>query len=68
MSYFKRMHREKLSRNSGKVPLYQDMVIEANEWIETAAYYIWLDEGCPEGRDTYHWDQAVQMFLLRPDH
>lgn len=41
---------------------------QANHWIETAAYYIWLEEGCPDGKDQEHWDRAYRMFLDRPDN
>jgi Protein of unknown function (DUF2934) len=29
-----------------------------DEWISIAAYYIWKNEGEPEGRDGYFWDRA----------
>jgi hypothetical protein len=29
------------------------------ENIREAAYLMWLDEGCPEGRDQEHWLKAV---------
>ena len=28
--------------------------------IRTKAYYIWLEEGCPEGRADAHWQVATQ--------
>lgn len=39
-----------------------------SHWIEVAAYYIWLEEGCPHGRDQEHWDRALRQFLERPDN
>lgn len=30
----------------------------AEETIRTAAYYIWLAEGRPEGRQDLHWERA----------
>lgn len=27
------------------------------EW----AYRLWQEEGCPEGRDTIHWDKAREL-------
>jgi hypothetical protein len=27
------------------------------------AYFIWLEEGCPEGRDKQHWIRACQEIL-----
>ena len=41
---------------------------QAAHWIEVAAYYIWLEEGCPHGRDQEHWAKAYQQFLERPDN
>jgi hypothetical protein len=29
--------------------------------IRTMAYYIWLDEGCPEGRADAHWQKAADL-------
>lgn len=29
--------------------------------IREYAYRIWLDEGCPEGRDKDHWDMAGEL-------
>ena len=28
------------------------------EYIRVAAYYMWKNEGCPEGADQAHWDKA----------
>ena len=30
----------------------------AHDRIAIAAYFIWLFEGCPEGRDQAHWHEA----------
>ncbi len=35
---------------------------EAIEWIETAAYHIWLNEGCPDGLHLSHWEKAYRLF------
>ena len=35
---------------------------DALEWIETAAYHLWLNEGCPEGKHLNHWNRAYQIF------
>ena len=32
------------------------------EWIETAAYYLWLEAGCPDGDHLKHWERAYQLF------
>ena len=29
--------------------------------IRTKAFYIWLDEGCPEGRADAHWHMATEL-------
>ena len=34
---------------------------EREQLIRTKAYYIWLDEGCPEGRADAHWQVATQL-------
>ena len=31
------------------------------ENIALAAYYLWLGEGCPRGRDKEHWTRAVDQ-------
>jgi hypothetical protein len=28
------------------------------EWVSIAAYYIWKNDGEPEGRDAHHWERA----------
>jgi Protein of unknown function (DUF2934) len=32
--------------------------------IRERAYYIWLQEGCPEGRDKVHWDMASELVAI----
>ncbi|MEZ5839355.1 MAG: DUF2934 domain-containing protein [Hyphomicrobiales bacterium] len=29
--------------------------------VRSAAYLIWLDEGCPDGRSEEHWHMAEAM-------
>jgi Protein of unknown function (DUF2934) len=29
--------------------------------IRTKAFYIWMDEGCPEGRADAHWQMATEL-------
>jgi hypothetical protein len=36
-----------------------------HEQVATAAYYLWQEEGCPDGRDQVHWYRA-QARLLNP--
>ena len=32
--------------------------------IRERAYQIWLDEGCPEGRELDHWDMATELVAI----
>ena len=32
--------------------------------IRERAYRIWLEEGCPEGRDLVHWDMATELVAI----
>lgn len=41
---------------------------QSAHWIEVAAYYLWIEEGCPEGRDRDHWQKACKLFIERPDN
>lgn len=34
--------------------------------IAEAAYYLWLDAGCPAGRDADHWTAAEAALLAVP--
>ena len=29
--------------------------------IRDRAYRLWLEEGCPDGRDKDHWDMATEL-------
>jgi len=29
-----------------------------HEWISIAAYYIWKNEGEPQGQDVHYWERA----------
>jgi hypothetical protein len=35
---------------------------DSEQIIRTMAYYIWLDEGCPDGRADVHWQKAADLF------
>jgi hypothetical protein len=36
------------------------------EKIRARAYQIWMQEGCPEGREAAHWQQAeVELAVAR---
>lgn len=32
--------------------------------IRERAYYLWQQEGCPEGRADVHWDQASELVAI----
>ena len=32
--------------------------------IRERAYRIWLEEGCPEGREKDHWDMATELVAI----
>ena len=34
---------------------------EREQLIRKKAYYVWLDEGCPEGRADAHWQIATRL-------
>jgi len=34
---------------------------DREDLIRTKAFYIWLDEGCPEGRADAHWHMATEI-------
>jgi hypothetical protein len=36
--------------------------------IRTKAFYIWLDEGCPEGRAEAHWDMVTELVTVEDNH
>lgn len=39
------------------------MSVDVEQRIRDRAYAIWLDEGCPHGRDADHWAQAERAIL-----
>jgi hypothetical protein len=32
--------------------------------IRERAYFLWLGEGCPEGRADVHWDEASELVAI----
>lgn len=34
---------------------------DSEKRIRERAYMIWLEEGCPDGRDLEHWDMASEL-------
>lgn len=48
------------------------MSVDVEQRIRDRAYAIWLEEGCPHGRDADHWVQAERAILDEavavPDH
>jgi hypothetical protein len=56
-----RAKENKMANVMGGQPIGSGSQEEPNfpdEWISIAAYYIWKNEGEPEGRDAYFWDRA----------
>ena len=41
----------------------EDTAAPSDEEIALCAYRIWLQEGCPHGRDREHWLKAREMLL-----
>jgi hypothetical protein len=39
------------------------MMIEPDlhDLVRTRAYFLWIEEGRPEGRDVAHWHRAVEL-------
>jgi hypothetical protein len=35
--------------------------------IRQRAYQIWLDEGCPDGRENIHWEMAAELVATEND-
>lgn len=48
----------------GLIPLGSEPHLseDALKWIETAAYHLWLNEGCPDGHHLDHWDKAYRLY------
>jgi hypothetical protein len=40
---------------------------DTEQRIREHAYQIWLEEGCPEGRDLDHWDMAIALVSFEDD-
>ena len=36
---------------------------ERNDRIREMAYFLWLDEGCPEGEEERHWTTAEALLI-----
>ena len=43
----------------------QDSPDPTDEEIALCAYRIWLQEGCPQGRDRAHWLKAREQLVSR---
>jgi len=37
---------------------------DVEQRIRERAFRIWLDEGCPHGRDKIHWDMASELVAI----
>ena len=42
---------------------YKEFCQPSEEQLALCAYFIWLSEGCPDGRDREHWTQAEEQLL-----
>jgi DUF2934 family protein len=40
---------------------------DRDDRIREIAYFLWLDEGCPDGEDERHWATAVALFESEPE-
>jgi len=38
------------------------------ERVRIKAFYIWLDEGCPDGRAETHWDMASELIAIEDNY
>lgn len=43
----------------------QDISEPTDEEIALGAYRLWLQEGCPSGRDKEHWLKSRELLLAR---
>jgi hypothetical protein len=34
-----------------------------DEWCRVAAYFLWEQDGCPDGKDVEHWNNAKAELL-----
>ncbi|CAH2601067.1 conserved protein of unknown function [Rhodovastum atsumiense] len=37
---------------------------EREQRIRERAYFLWLEDGCPEGRDRDHWERAEDLVAM----
>jgi hypothetical protein len=47
-------------------PEPETIVIDRNDWIREVAYFLWLEEGCPEGQEDRHWLAAEALLESDP--
>jgi hypothetical protein len=38
------------------------------ERVRKRAYRIWIDEGCPEGREKLHWEMARELVAIEENY
>ncbi len=41
---------------------------DREERIRRRAYRLWLEEGCPEGREADHWDKASELIAIEENY
>lgn len=51
---------EKLSEHYGRGSAKTRQHSFPHDHVAVAAYFIWLNEGMPDGRDRHHWDMAIE--------
>ena len=42
-------------------------MINRDERVREIAYFLWLDEGCPEGEEERHWTTAEGLLEPEPE-
>ena len=45
------------------VPPIEEIPVPSDEEIALSAYRLWLQEGCPHGRDREHWLKAREALI-----
>jgi Protein of unknown function (DUF2934) len=43
------------------------LMSDVEQRIRERAYQIWLEEGCPEGRELDHWNMATELVAIEDD-
>jgi Protein of unknown function (DUF2934) len=55
-------------QNAAHSQLEPEMIMtDRDDRIREIAYFLWLDEGCPEGEEERHWAAAEALFESEPE-